>query len=418
MRCVQFCLLWRSRVKRLAMKKITLVMLAAQILTLLGFAAYPVALVAIQNEWALNNFQSGLIASSFFLGYVLVVPFATTLTDRMDAKRIYMLGGFLTALGVFCFGFLARDYWQASLCMVINGAGFAASYMPGLKIISDRLDASELSRPIAFYTAFFGVGTGFSYLIAGSLLPIFGWRMVFIGISMAPILALLLVYISVEEIKRHAQAKNIQFTLADVVPIVRWREVLKNKQASHFILGYGIHCLELFASRNWIVAYLTFCSAHGQADLPMAIPVLVGLINFIGVPSSILGNEMAHRVGRQKWIHGVMLLSFVSAIALSLVYDQAWGVIVFFAILHMVFIMADSSTLTAGLVLSAKSEVKGAAMGLHSLVGFVGGLTGPALFGFVLDASQKMQLQNPWTYSYFSIVVLSFVFALGHWLRR
>ena len=83
-------------------------MLTAQILTLLGFAAYPVALVGIQREWALSNFQSGLIASAFFLGYVLVVPFATTLTDRMDAKKVYLFGGALTAIGLFCFGMLAE----------------------------------------------------------------------------------------------------------------------------------------------------------------------------------------------------------------------------------------------------------------------------------------------------------------------
>ena len=393
-------------------------MLAAQILTLLGFAAYPVALVSIQKEWALNNFQSGLIASAFFLGYVLVVPFATTLTDRMDAKRIYMLGGFLTALGVFCFGFLARDYWQASLCMVINGAGFAASYMPGLKIISDRLDALELSRPIAFYTAFFGVGTGLSYLIAGGFLHNLGWRMVFIAIALGPLLALTLVYFFVEEIEHPSLSKNIQLKFADVVPIQKWREVLKNKQALHYILGYGIHCLELFASRNWIVAYLIFCSAHGQDDLPLAIPVLVGLINFIGVPSSILGNEMAHRVGRQKWIHGVMVLSFFTAIFLSLSYDQSWWIIIGLAIVHMVFIMADSSTLTAGLVMSARSEIKGAAMGLHSLVGFLGGLAGPAVFGYVLDLSQQAQIKYAWTWAYLSIVVLSIVFALSSLIKK
>ena len=144
------------------MKKITVVMLTAQILTLLGFAAYPVALVGIQKEWLISNFQSGVIASAFFLGYVLVVPLATSLTDRLDAKIVYMIGGALTSLGLFCFGMLADKYVEACLCMAINGAGFAASYMPGLKIISDRLDAVELSRPIAFYTAFFGVGTGFS----------------------------------------------------------------------------------------------------------------------------------------------------------------------------------------------------------------------------------------------------------------
>jgi len=399
----------------MTMKKITIVMLTAQILTLLGFAAYPVALVGIQKEWLISNFQSGVIASAFFLGYVLVVPLATSLTDRMDAKKVYMIGGALTALGLFCFGMLAENYLEACLCMAINGAGFAASYMPGLKIISDRLDAVELSRPIAYYTAFFGVGTGFSYLIIGMLLPDLGWRAVFSGISLGPLIALVLVYVFVGGLSSARQSQTMPFGIADVLPIQKWKIVLGNKQAIHFILGYGIHCLELFASRNWIVAYLIFCSTHGQEEFIVTFPVLVGLINFIGVPSSILGNEIAHRVGRQKWINYVMLLSFITAITLSLVYDQSWWLIIVLAILHMIFIMADSSTLTAGLVLSAPNEVKGAAMGLHSLVGFIGGLVGPALFGYVLDLTQKVQLQNPWSYAYASIVIFSFAYVIVNW---
>jgi len=396
------------------MKKITVVMLASQTLALLGFASSPVALMSIQNDWGLSNFQSGLIASAYFLGYVMVVPFATTLTDRIDAKKIYLLGGLLSALGLLCFGMLANNYPQAGLCMLINGGGFACLYMPGLKIISDRLDTLEMSRPIAFYTAFFGVGTGFSYFISGMFLPLVGWRMVLMGLSCGPLLALGLVYFLVKDLNFAKNVRHRPLEWQDLLPLHKWKEVLENRSAKHFILGYGIHCLELFASRNWIVAYLIFCSSHGQAELGISYPVVAGLIGLIGVPASILGNESAVRWGRENWIHGVMLLSCMAGIALSWTYDQPWWLIMLLATLHMVFIMADSSTLTAGLVMSAKSDIKGAAMGLHSLTGFVGGLVGPSLFGFVLDWTKKANLNNPWTYAYGSIVISSFLFVVFH----
>ena len=53
-------------------KNIVIGMLSAQVLTLLGFACYAVTLTALQREWNLSNFQSGLIASTFFLGYELL----------------------------------------------------------------------------------------------------------------------------------------------------------------------------------------------------------------------------------------------------------------------------------------------------------------------------------------------------------
>jgi nitrate/nitrite transporter NarK len=139
---------------------------------------------------------------------------------------------------------------------------------------------------------------------------------------------------------------------------------------------------------------------------------LAGVINFFGVPASIMGNEIALRIGRQKWIFFVMLSSAVFGVALALSTGQSWWLIVALAIGHATFIMADSATLTAGLVVSAKDNIKGAAMGLHSLMGFGGGLLGPAIFGFVLDLTGSRTSQISWVWAYAAVVVWGVLFVL------
>ena len=145
----------------------TPLMLMAQTCALRGFACYAVVLTTLQDEWHLTNLQSGLIASAFFFGYMLMVPLATALTDRLDAKKVYLVGGILATCGLLGMGFLAYNFWTALIFMALNGVGLAGTYMPGLKILSDRIKTGELTRHIAFYTAFFGIGTGFSYLCSG-----------------------------------------------------------------------------------------------------------------------------------------------------------------------------------------------------------------------------------------------------------
>jgi nitrate/nitrite transporter NarK len=86
--------------------------------------------------------------------------------------------------------------------------------------------------------------------------------------------------------------------------------------------------------------------------------------------------------------------------------------IVALAIGHAIFIMADSSTLTAGLVISAQENIKGAAMGLHSLMGFGGGLLGPAIFGFVLDISGSRTSQVAWVWAYVAVVMWGVLFVI------
>ena len=390
----------------------TPLMLLAQTCALLGFACYAVVLTTLQEEWHLSNLQSGLIASAFFFGYMLAVPLATALTDRVDARKVYLVGGLSATLGLLGMAFFAVNFWTALIFMAINGAGLAGTYMPGLKILSDRIQTGELTRHIAFYTAFFGIGTGFSYLCSGWILSALGWHYVFGIIALGPFSAFLIVLLLIPPLQHEKWKGPIQIRLHDIFPVDKWKLVLQDKNASGFIFGYTAHSLELFASRSWLVAFFAFCTAVTGETFLLAATTLAGVINFFGVPSSILGNEIALRIGRQKWICIVMVTSAVLGIALACSTGQSWWLIFALAVGHAIFIMADSSTLTAGLVISAKENIKGAAMGLHSLMGFGGGLLGPAIFGFMLDISGSRESQSSWIWAYASVVIWGILFVI------
>jgi MFS family permease len=390
----------------------TPLMLMAQTCALLGFACYAVVLTTLQDEWHLSNLQSGLIASAFFFGYMLMVPLATALTDRVDAKKVYLMGGLSATCGLLGMGLFAYNFWTALFFMALNGAGLAGTYMPGLKILSDRIKSGELSRHIAFYTAFFGIGTGFSYLCSGWILNALGWRYVFGIIALGPLSAFLIVLIFIPALTNEKWHGPIRIRLHDIFPLDKWRLVLQDKTASGFIFGYTAHSLELFASRSWIVAFFGFCAIVTGEPFLLTATTLAGVINFFGVPSSIIGNEIALKIGRQKWIFFVMLSSAAFGVALALSTGQSWWLIIALAVGHTIFIMADSATLTAGLVVSANENIKGAAMGLHSLMGFGGGLLGPAIFGFVLDLTGSRASQISWVWAYAAVVIWGVLFVL------
>ncbi len=387
-------------------------MLMAQTCALLGFACYAVVLTTLQDEWQLTNLQSGLIASAFFFGYMLTVPLATALTDRVDAKKVYIVGGLSATCGLLGMSLFAYNFWTALIFMALNGAGLAGTYMPGLKILSDRIKTGELTRHIAFYTAFFGIGTGFSYLCSGWILSAMGWHYVFGVIALGPLTASLIVFLFIPALAHEKWQGPVQIRFRDIFPVGKWRLVLQDKTASGFIFGYTAHSIELFASRSWIVAFFGFCAIASGEPFVLAATTLAGVINFVGVPSSILGNEMALKMGRQRWICLVMILSAIFGLALALSTGQSWWLIVTLAVGHTIFIMADSATLTAGLVISAKENIKGAAMGLHSLLGFGGGLLGPAIFGLVLDLTGSRTSQISWVWAYAAIVVWGVLFVI------
>jgi MFS family permease len=269
----------------------------------------------------------------------------------------------------------------------------------------------EITRHISFYTAFFGIGNALSYFVSGLLITQYGWREAFLITSMGPALAGILAWLGTQRLLGEKSFFEIKFDLKDAFPILRWKKVLETKEALGYMLGYTAHSLELFASRAWLVAFFVYAAtiANPESSFPLTATVIATLINLIGVPASIIGNEMALRIGRHRWVYWVMIGSAISGICLGASLHAHWSIIMLLAFIHSIFIMADSATLTAGLVISVPQEIKGAAMGLHSVMGFSGGLLGPAIFGATLDISRAMGYDG-WMAGYASIVVWGLLF--------
>jgi fucose permease len=53
--------------------KILVSLLLAHIFSMLGFSSYAAALTLLQALWQLSNTEAGLIASAFFMGYMVSV---------------------------------------------------------------------------------------------------------------------------------------------------------------------------------------------------------------------------------------------------------------------------------------------------------------------------------------------------------
>ncbi len=367
-------------------RRVALLLLVAQMLSMLGFSTYAALLPGLRVEWALSNAEAGMIGSAFFVGYIATVSYWSALTDRADGRKVYFAGGLLSTAGLLGFALVARGLWSAALCQTLLGAGVAATYMPGLRLLSDRASGAAQSRYIAFYTSFFGVGSALSLLLAGSLAAAWSWHAAFAGASAGPLAAAIVVRWGIEG-RPPPLAGGITFSLATLFPLGAWKRVLAQRAAAGYTLGYAVHCLELFGSRAWVVAFLAFAAGlHASgAGFPWAPAAIAAFVSLCSVPASILGNEAALRLGRRPWILAVMLASGSCGIVLGLSAAWHWLPVLAILLAYTMLVMADSATLTAGLVATTSEELRGAAMGLYSLAGFAGGMLGPVLFGAALD---------------------------------
>jgi MFS family permease len=261
---------------------------------------------------------------------------------------------------------------------MLAGAGWAGTYMTGLRIISDPLEGTAQSRAVSWHAAGVGVSNAASFAIAGAVAAQAGADAAFLIGAAASGVAFSIAFAIVREAPRTADRLSRR--------LLDYRPVFQNRAALAWIAGYTVHTWEMAVVRAWAVTFFAAVIAwHGSpAWLPDS-TMLFTVAGLAGVLFSIIGNETAQRWGRSS----VVLFAMTGAAVLSVIAGWTAAISTPLAVLVMVLwnaaIYLDSSALTAGTVGAADQEHRGATMGLHSMCGYAGGFVGPPLAGFILD---------------------------------
>ena len=349
------------------------------VLTMIGFSAFPALLPRFIDLWDLTSLEGGMVNSAFFLGYTLAVPLLVSLTDRVDARHIYVASAFLGVAAHLGFALLASDAPSAATFMALYGVSLAGTYMPGLRVLGEHLPPPVMARATAYYTSSFGLGAAISYVLSDVLADTLGWPAAFVAAGLASLLAGFLVLAVAPPWRPPATGRS---WLAVIDP----RPVFRNRSAMAYSICYGLHSLELFTVRTWIVAFLAAAATRQAVDPAILLPAMVAaLLTLLGMFASIAGSEIAIRSGRRRTIAWAMLVSAGLAIAVGSASALAYWLTVVLAIAHGIAIMIDSAALTAGAFGSARPGERGVTMAVHSTLGFGGAIVGPLSFGAIVD---------------------------------
>ena len=366
------------------MPRILVLSCFVQMVSMTGFAVWPIYLVELQLQWNLSNSEAGWISGSFYIGYVIATPFLVSMTDTFDARKLYCFSSLLGCFGLLLFSFFASNALNASICWSLVGAGLAGTYMPGLQILNSRLNRISREKYVAVYTSFFGLGVAFSFSLFGILKSYqISWEHAFIFASVILFLcAFPLLLFSGREIEE-INKKPYQGIIKVIVPIFG---TFKNKKALPFILGYGGHTYELFGFRSWTFPCILFLSNHFNNSVSDAfIANCIGLMGFLGIFASIFGAKYCIGKDRAQIVSKMGLICFVGSILTAISFWFSFWLALLMLLIYNALIVLDSGSLTTGTVVNGKPEDRGVRLALHSMVGFFGGALGGPIIGFILD---------------------------------
>jgi len=394
------------------LNRAVVVMCAGQACAQIGAFGVAALIPTLIPAWSLSNTEAGWISGIYYAAYTLVVPLLSSLTDRVDPKRIYLGSVALTAVAFAGFAWVATGFWSALAFRALMGVGWAGSYMPGLKALSDVAEGPQQSRAVAAHAAAVGISGALSFGVAGAVNVRLGWQWALVPGALGAALAFALVLIGLP-------ARPPRTSSGPRAALLDFRPVLRNRSALAYSLAYCVHTWEMSALRAWVVTFLTFAAAQSAAGTWMvfAPATVASVMGLLGVWASVWGNELAIRFGRRRFILGTMFASAAMAgvigFSAALPYAGAAALILVYAML----IWSDSSSLTAGSAGSAEPGRRGATLAVHSTLGYAGGFLGPLALGATLDLFGGPSVLS-WGIAFGHVTVAVLLGALAFvWLR-
>lgn len=197
-----------------------------------------------------------------------------------------------------------------------------------------------------------------------------------------------------------------------------FKRVFRNRSAMAYSLGYCIHTLEMNALRGWGVAFLGYVALATGATGSLLPPTLVlTALALIGTAASVLGNEAAIRLGRQRLIGVAMLGSIVVGGSIGFVGTLSYPLAVVLLLVYGFIVWLDSSSLTAGSAGTADPARRGATLAVHSTLGYAGGFVGPLMVGVILDLAGGMS-RAAWGAAFLAVAFLMLLALAAFWLMR
>src|SRR5438309_10341606 len=179
------------------LNRAVVVMCAAQACAQIGAFSVAALIPTLIPAWSLSNTEAGWISGIYYAAYTLVVPLLSSLTDRVDAKRIYLGSVALTAVAFVGLAWIATGFWSALAFRALMGAGWAGSYMPGLKALTDLAEGPQQSPAVPAHAAAVGVSGALSFGVAGAVNVWLGWQSALVPGALGAILAFVFVVLGV-----------------------------------------------------------------------------------------------------------------------------------------------------------------------------------------------------------------------------
>jgi MFS transporter, putative metabolite:H+ symporter len=310
------------------------------------FDAYTVLAIAfamplLVTEWKLTPTEVGMIISAGYVGQLFGAVIFGSLAEKFGRLRIL----FITIMLFVSMDIACLFAWSGISMMVfrfLQGVGTGGEVPVASAYINEFIGAEKRGRFFLLYEVIFPIGLMFAGMVGFFLVPVYGWKAMFIVGLVPSVLTLPLRWFMPESPRwlaskgRMAEAETVVRQLEDNAerhgavlrkPVVRpisseatarsdWRELFKGIYLKRTLMIWGLWVCA-YMINNGLVTWLP--TLYKQVfQLPLQTSLAYGwMTSSVGVIASVVCALAIDKVGRKPWYASAFLLATLPLLALS-----------------------------------------------------------------------------------------------------
>jgi putative MFS transporter len=310
------------------------------------FDAYTVLAIAfampqLVSDWKLTPTEVGMIISAGYIGQLFGAVLFGSLAEKIGRLKTL----FITIVLFASMDGACLFAWSGASMMIFRffqGVGTGGEVPVASAYINEFIGAEKRGRFFLLYEVIFPVGLVFAGMVGFFLVPVYGWKAMFIIGLIPSVLTIPLRWFMPESPRwlaskgRVAEADVVVKLLEDSAtrhgailrePVVRpvdsratahsdWRELFKGIYLKRTFMIWGLWMC-VYMINNGLVTWLP--TLYNQVfELPLQTSLAYGWITSgVGVVASIICALLIDKVGRKPWYATAFLVAIVPLLILS-----------------------------------------------------------------------------------------------------
>lgn len=349
----------------------------------LMFLSY--SLSTLKKDFGLTNVEAGMLGSITLAGMAIGGIFGGWAADRFGRVRTVVWTILVFSVGTAALG-ATTNFWEFATFRFISALGLGAEYVVCNTLMAEYVPTEKRTTVLGTLQAGWSVGYVVATLLAGWILPTYGWRWLFY-IAIIPVLMALVMRRIVPEPATWvaARAKAAADKAAGVVVSVKKESAYKiifgdpnhRRMFILWALTAGFLQFGYYGVNNWMPSYL-------EKELHMNFKSMTGYMvgTYVAmILGKVIAGWLADKFGRRA-IFALGAIGTAAFLPVIVMYNSPENIVyllVIFGFLYGVPYGVNATYMTE----SFETKIRGSAVGGAYNVGRIGAAIAPAAIGYL-----------------------------------